>query len=295
MDIIEPLTIADAQFVSSNVTEADFPVWSAATTYALGAKVILTAGAHRIYESLQASNLNHDPKTRTAYWLDVGPTNRWAMLDDRVGTATSRADSIVLTLQPGAISALAFLEVEADNILVEQLNGATVVYSKTYSMSVGSVYDWWTYFFAPVGQKRFLILTDLINSGSYQLRVTINNPGATAKCGVMVLGSMFNVGELEDEPRVRIVDYSTKENDTFGNPNIIERAFSKKMTVNVWMTNAQVDTVAAKIPKYRARPVLWVGSTDYDSLVVYGFWKDFELLIRNFRGSICSLDIEGLI
>jgi len=41
MKIIRPLTINNAALVSSNVTEADFAVWSGVTTYAVADKVIL--------------------------------------------------------------------------------------------------------------------------------------------------------------------------------------------------------------------------------------------------------------
>ena len=40
MKLIRPNTINDAALVSSTVAETDHPVWSSATTYALGARVI---------------------------------------------------------------------------------------------------------------------------------------------------------------------------------------------------------------------------------------------------------------
>ena len=63
--------MTDAIFTSSNVTEADYGVYSAATTYALNAYVIVTTGVHKIYQSLVASNLGN-AVTDITKWLDSG-------------------------------------------------------------------------------------------------------------------------------------------------------------------------------------------------------------------------------
>jgi pimeloyl-ACP methyl ester carboxylesterase len=108
MRLIRPTTLTDAMLTSSTAPETDYPAWSSATAYAVGARVILTA-THRRYEALAAST-NVSPSTDPTKWLDLGPTNRWAMFDARVGTATSRAASLQVGLAPGAIDALALIE-----------------------------------------------------------------------------------------------------------------------------------------------------------------------------------------
>jgi hypothetical protein len=51
--IIRPMTIDDAAFVSSNITEADEEVWSSTKYYAAGDEVMVTSGGeHRRYEAL---------------------------------------------------------------------------------------------------------------------------------------------------------------------------------------------------------------------------------------------------
>ena len=82
MQFIKPVSISDATLISSTIAETDYSAWSSGTTYALGDKVILTS-THRVYESLQAANTNHNPtEAASTWWLDIGPTNRWAMFDD---------------------------------------------------------------------------------------------------------------------------------------------------------------------------------------------------------------------
>ena len=98
MKLLRPVTITDAMLTSSTVPENDHPAWSAGTAYVTGNRVIL-ASTHRRYEALAAST-GVNPATDPTKWLDLGPTNRWAMFDARVGTASTRAASLQAVLAP---------------------------------------------------------------------------------------------------------------------------------------------------------------------------------------------------
>jgi len=41
-------------------------------------------------------------------------------------------------------------------------------------------------------------------------------------------------------------------------------------------------------------PVLWIGSESFESLTVYGFYKEFSIDLAYPTVSYCSLTIEGL-
>ena len=92
--IVNPLTITDAMLTSSTVTEDDYSAWSGSTTYALGARVIVLS-THKIYQSLQASNLNKDPTAQPLWWIEVSPTNKWACSGVLVGAGSGAAASMV--------------------------------------------------------------------------------------------------------------------------------------------------------------------------------------------------------
>ena len=100
MKLIRPTTLTDAMLTSSTAPENDYAVWSSGTAYAVGARVILTS-THRKYEALAAST-GVSPASDPTKWLDLGPTNRWAMFDARVGTATTRTSTLQVVLAPGA-------------------------------------------------------------------------------------------------------------------------------------------------------------------------------------------------
>ena len=103
-------TIDDTILISSTVPESDYPAWSGSTSYTAGTRCISTV-THRIYECVTAHS-NKDPTNvvnqsgTTVYWLDIGPTNRWAMFDSEVSTQTEVVSPLTVVLHPGSFTGL---------------------------------------------------------------------------------------------------------------------------------------------------------------------------------------------
>lgn len=297
MKVIKPMTIADANLVSSSVAETDFAAWSSGSTYALGDKVILTS-THRIYQSLQAGNTNHNPTdAASVWWGDIGPTNRWAMLDGKVSTQTSDTDSIEIVLAPGVASdGLALLNLDAvTTVTVTVTSDAVEVYSSVQDMT-GIVSDWSEYFFDPIEFKTDITFDDLPFYADAEITVLLEGSGTIA-CGVLVLGRVHDLGITRMGAKLGITDYSKKESDEFGNPvGIVQRAFAKRFSVDLVLDRARVDPVARLLASLRATPAVWIGDETnyYTSLIAYGFYKQFEETIAYYSHSLCALEIEGL-
>lgn len=298
MKLIRPTTITDAMLTSCDVPENDYAVYSAATTYALGDKVIVTTGDHSIYESLQATNLNHDPATSPDWWLDSGATNRWKMFDAVVGSQTSQAESLSVTLQPGIIDSIAFLDIEASTISVTMTDPTEgVVYTETIDLIAKTyINDGWSYFFEPIILDDAVVLMGLPPYSAASIAITISNPSSTAKIGTLIVGAQKSLGGTQYDPAIGITDYSKKEVDTFGNYTILQRAYSKRMSCSMFLDNSAVDELVRTLAAYRATPVCWVGDDEgtFSSMIIYGFYKSFEITIPGPVISTCSLEIEGL-
>lgn len=295
MKVIRPVTITDASLVSSDVAETDHPAWASGTSYALGANVIR---AHRRWESLVASNLGNDPTTNPDKWLDLGPTNRWAMFDNRVGTQTERATSLTVELQPGSIDALALIDTDAESATVTMMVGATEVYSGERSfMNAGvPINNWFAYFFEPIGRKTTVFFLDLPVFPDAITTVEVIGGGATAtvSVGTLIVGRAADLGEAEHGAGVGIVDYSRKETDIFGVTSVVERSWSKRMTLRTLIQTDQVDATQRLLAGLRATPVLWIGDEELESLIIYGFYKEFSIDLAFPTVSYCSLTVEGL-
>ena len=296
--VVSPITITDAMLTSSTVTEADYPAWSSATTYALGDRVIILS-THKIYQSLQASNLNKDPLTQSLSWAEVSPTNRWSCLDTSVTTQTKKATSIVYTLAPSqAVNALAVLNLtNATSIVISMTSvlGGGTVFSKTVSLAAVPVYpSWWDWFYGKKITPTQSVNVDLPSYVDGVITVTING-GAALAVGVLMIGQQrsFGVG-VQYGARVGIQDYSRKEKNAFGDTVLVARAFAKRANFDLILEKYETDQMQNFLAEIRATNALWIGSDEYESTIIFGFYKSFDILISYPTRSDCSLEIEGL-
>ena len=304
MKFIRPTPILDAALISSNVPETDYAAWVSGTTYALGDRVIrTTATTHKVYERLVAGAGTTAPELDTINWLAVGPTNRWKMFDQKVGTVTTQADSISVTLAPGRINSLALLNVDASTVDVELVVDTETVYSASLDLDSGNaVGNWYEYFYEPIYQQDTVVITDLLDAalldipgyGEGELTVTLTRTGGTVSCGVLVVGVVFEIGGTRPGASVSIRDFSRKEADDFGNYDLVVRDFSKQISANVIVDSARADEVARTVARHRATPLVWIGADIYGALVVYGFVSDWRLALSNAAISEFTIEIEGM-
>ena len=103
----------------------------------------------------------------------------------------------------------------------------------------------------------------------------------------------FGVG-IQYGARVGIQDYSRKEKNDFGDTVLVQRAFAKRANFDMQVAKAEVDSLQNFLSDVRAKPCLWIGSADYESTTVFGFYKNFDILISYPTFADCSLELEGL-
>mgnify|MGYP005608554373 CR=1 FL=1 len=294
MKIVRPSLIDDAALITSSATET-VALWNSGTTYALGDQV-RDDTEHKIYESLQASNTNH-LVSDTAWWFEVGPTNRWAMFDEKINTVTTGATGLDVAIQPtGRVDTLALLNIDAASVHVTAIDGADgVIFDQTYSMvSDSGITDWYAYFYEPILRKTDLIITDIPLYNAPGITVSLDAAGSPVSAGVLIVGQAKDIGSTAYGASIGITDYSRKEADAFGNYTIVERAFSRKGSFRLMVDGGLVDEVARFLSSYRATPALYIGADDYTSTAIYGFFRDFNIEIAYPTTSFCSLEIEGL-
>ncbi len=268
LQLIQPITVTDAVLSSSTVPENDAVEWSSTANYALGARV-MRAATHRLYENLTAANVGNDPAGASGQWLDVGPTNRWAMFDEALGTSTASVNSIQVVLGADAANAVALLDVVASTVRVRATD-----YDRTTAAGAGAI----TFLGLPA------------SAGT--VTVTIAGTGPVS-VGTLLIGRVTTLGLTEASPTAGITDFSRKDVDQFGEVTIVERAWAKRMTARALIRTDAVDMVANRITAVRAQPSLWIGQTGLDSLTVYGFFKDFSIELGDTVSKL-SLSIEGL-
>ncbi len=281
MRMVDPVKVTDAILVAASIAENDYPEWSGAATYDKGHRVILAA-VHRVFESLADDNLGNNPaSTAPAKWIDIGPTNRWAMFDEAIGSATTATGSISVTLAPPEIDTVGILDTDAAAIRIRIQVAGVWVHDET--VPTGGVGD-------------TLLFSDLAAPAGAQVEVTAlaADMGAPVSVGTLIAGMLTDLGVTEAGPTIGINDFSRRETDDFGVTTIVERAWAKRMSIRSMIATAQADAVQRRLAAVRARPCLWIGEEGYDSLVIYGFFKDFSIDLALPEVSYCTLTVEGL-
>ena len=292
MKVTIPVEVTPDVLVSTNVADEALPAWSASVAYAVGRQVILD---RRIWEAVQASTGKRPPDS-PEYWLDVGATNSWSMFDGKVGRQSTRPTPIVVKLRPGIVSDVALLNVDAERVEVELRYEGEVVWRASRDMRTNdSITNWFEYFFNEFRTRSDVSFEHVPPYQTGELTITVSKPVNDVAVGELIVGRSMVFGETQISPRLGINDYSRKEADPWGDYYVVERAFSKRMSVNVLISNVLVDEVFRVLAKYRATPLIWSANDDrFGALIVYGFYKSASIDIAHFTHSFCTLDIEGL-
>lgn len=302
MKIIRPVTVADANLLSSSVAEADYAAWSAGTTYGLGDRAIyVVADTHWIIESLQAGNTGHTPtgdNDTDTWWLKVGNTNRWKMFDDKIQSQTSVADELVVELASATqrIDSVALFNVDCASARVRVIDVTDgVVYDQTKVMvSSSGITDWYAYSFEPIVRLQDYIFTGLPPYLGATIEVTLTDAGGTVLCGAVVIGQSRKYGGTQYGVQVGILDNSVKEKDAFGDYFIVERDYSKYANFQVLVPKVMVDELQIQLAAYRATPVVVAGTDEYASTMIYGYYTGARTVIAYPNESILSIEFEGL-
>ncbi len=273
--------------------------WDAGTTYALG-DIVIDLATHHEWESIQSANTGH-ALTNTSWWLDRGLNNRWKMFGASIGGQTTQAEQIEIVLNTtGRNDSVALLNIVATTVSISMRDATDgVVYGPDdVSLLAGSgVTDWWKYFFEPIvwmDNYALISSTAMPLYANVEVTITLKNPGGVAKCGVCIVGLSKEIGKTQYGAEVGIEDYSVKSTDQFGETSVIERAYANTGDFTIFVDNNQVDELKRALAGYRATPIFWIGSEQYNSTWVYGFFSDFAVEISYPTASIVSLHVKGL-
>lgn len=293
---VDPLPITAAMVTASSVPEDDYAAWSSGATYADAARVVY---AHNVYESLQGSNLNHTPDgAGSAWWSLVGPTNRMRCFDGRNSSQTAQANGINYTLEPvAAVTEIAVLNVAgctALHVSVDHPTYGTLKDVIVEMTSLPAVVGYWEWCFGERTSASVAVLRDLPGIPGCTIQIDLTGTTELA-VGVILLGQAKEIGMgVLAGARIGITDYSRKEANEWGEVGLVERAFAKRGSFEVPIAAELVDEAIEYLTSMRAKPLLVIGSRQYGATVIFGFIKEFEVLIAYASHSECSLTVEGL-
>ena len=302
MKVLKPHNTINAELASDvTITET---LWISGT-YDAGDKVYLDdTFAGYFWEMFEALDTTTDSpidgyKKETPTWKKIGKINRWRMFDKKQGTQTEKTASMTVGITPLSFyNGAAFLNLEGETLKVtlsDSIEG--VVFEKEYQLLDNSnVFDWHTFFYAPYLKLFDVFIPNLpVYGGStLTMELTAEEPTDVVKCGEFLLGDLIEIGYTQLASDVGITDFSRKEQDDFGNYFIEERPFIKRATFDVQIETVDVTRVQRLLAGLRATPTFYAGDETTGALFIYGFFRDFDIVISNPALSSCVIEVEGL-
>ena len=307
-----PLTLVSTDVDANQYAGVTLSAWNVATAYSIGDRRYYYPGAtaplvYHAYEALTAHTGKTPAIGGTDDWLDLGPVNDRAMFDSRTGTLTRHLETIDVIVAPGAFfDHIALVRLEGCiSAQITVYRGTGPSYEEFYDETFDVTEDadaWSDYFFGDDTAVRTAItVTPQIFYADAKVRALLTGAtAATVGLGLLLVGRGRDLGETIESPSLGIEDYSTKETDVFGNTYLLEREYADRASVQLILPPGQVDAVRRTLAGYRATPALYdFNNTDadvrWDSLILFGFYEDFDVTLTYPGKSFCSLSVQSLI
>lgn len=285
--------------------------WSSSYSGGYSTGDVVYKGA-MLYESLTSSNTS-DPATNStgtgATWLHLGKTNPWRMFDEYVGTQTEGPDvatdvdsEIEFIINQNNVEYVAFFRLDARYITLQMLDDMdAILWQETYDLfaNVEDVIDWYEYFFGDESMPKQDIMIRLPwTTYNERIKATITQTSTRAKCGNLAAGRGRFLGSTQWKPEVSILDYSRKDTDDFGRTYLKQGRYATLIRGRLVLDNELFDATKNFLERARGTANVWDFNEDgtaWDGLMVYGFYRDFKMILNSPGGSICTLDVQGLI
>lgn len=278
--------------------------YSAGTTYALGDTC---SASNRTYESLAASNLGNalpiSPEIQTTNWIDVGPTNRYAMFDLSANTQTVTASPLTVVITPGErINTVGLTGLKANQAVISAtsvLGGGTVYPAVTIDLNTREVADGYDYAFEPFSTSPGAVIFDIPPYSDIIVTIALTSTSGNVKCGSCVLGTYIYLGDSQYGATNDGLNFSTVTRDLYGNAVLVPRRTLPKTAQKLTVSAARVNKVKAARVLLNATPALWTGLDDsdnsyFDMLTILGVYTQFIIgAVHNDRAEV-TLALEEI-
>ena len=329
LKVMQPTALTSAMLVSASALENDYPAWSATTSYTTGARVIRTS-THRIYQAVaditgNTSNTTPEADTLHVQWVEIAPTNRWAMFDQRVASRTVGTSSgLSVQIQPGRCNGVALMDmVYVSDFTLEVVwsaeSGITKDETTDYAYGITlrtvitatqirlvytanlrqrNVSNWKEYFLEPYAIKTDAFI-GFASRNDATITLTMPAPGVgepVPEIGAFMFGNFIELGDVGRDADAGAESYTAIQTDDWGISRIVERDYVKRVTYPVLVYNYGLNRLFSTLAELQSKPAVFVGSDDfrYTPYTVYGVVESFNVGGDNGTASICNVNVKGI-
>ena len=296
MRVVLPIAVTEDILISSTISEPDTGEVVYVTGPSLTGERFILTSTHRAYEVVAIPSTTNDPETGISAvpptWVDVGPTNKFAMFDNINSTRSEETTTLVVEVKPGVV---------ANSIAGFNISGVTNVNVTVTDPIDGEVYNTdvaidnsqLSEFFDDDDINSEFILLDLPFYSNATTKLTAT--GTSIKFGNFVIGNKTILGVAKVEGALQLLDFGKKETDTFGNTVVKPGRTAKLVDFEVSVDFNNVSFVFDVLSSITSIPSAWVATDEVnDPTLVFGYYRDYQESISSATITNATITVEGL-
>jgi len=305
MDVIKPISIDVSSVTIDSDLDADLYIdkygivtssvtpWASGTTFTIGQLCYFTN--KKVYQSVfNGSNTNKNPVTNNVdlstglpYWVEIGVLNKFAAFDTTSNTQSIGASPAMQFkfLAGRSYSSVAFTNLDVETItvsLVDSADDTNIFWTETKESATRTFEDWYEFAFNPFSSAKNMLFSNIPPFGSARTIIDANQSGGVVpKIGGIILGELFNIGNLTYGASRPQLNYSAIVTDEFGNTTLTRRPSKGAIDGILQCTSNQANIILELQDALNAIPTVWIGLNEeiqnyYNSFFILGVYTEFE-------------------
>ena len=301
MKAISPVIINDSM-ISNYTSVADWSglVWISGTAYTSG-QIVLISGTHDLYlcqfdysgtDSPANNPLN---PSGNAYWVYYGVENKFKIFDAKTRAKTINSGPINLEITPNQnVNSIAILGFSVDYLKVTLTSLQDgIVFSREIELAdlTGVSNDYYLWHITPPSPKEQFIKIDFPIYSDYTIKIESSNSNGDTEIGEIIVGFLEKIGVYQYGSSYEDEDFSLKERDQFGNATLIKKDFVKIVNYQAIVFREDVARVKNFLSRNRTNGIVYVGEINTPHSIVYGFFKDYNIIESNFSFNDAQISV----
>lgn len=301
--------LEDIDLLSTNAPGSTYDEYASGTSYTTGDFVKVSFESDGTtplepvheFEALDSTNGDYPPDNPTK-WKDLGASNPYRAFDEFMSTETVRDDGadMVIEIDTSGTDAIGIFGIYAAKVTLKLISGGETIKTETFDIRKPILYSGWYYWlFTPYSYNdSTIILWTYPRQASSSVEITSEPRVGRCAATHIVAGNTETLGSTQYGVAAGIDDYSIKDVDEQGRTYLNQGAYAKRVDMSMWLNNDDFDSVNAQLTAIRGTKAIFdcnnLEKSDYNALVVLGYYRNFDTLIPSYALSKCNIEIAGL-
>jgi len=303
MNILRPITVTDSLVVSSLPSiEDSTPVWVSGAAYTVGQEVHRVS-THRVYRCAADTSGTTPPEIAITTWVDVRPTNKWALFDYYTNTKTSLGGNLSYKLNTGGrvVNSVYLRGFSAGDSYVTVRDASNTIVYEQLKQNTAPPGGWYEYLFDEPVILNYHLFDNLFVQYGWTIEVGVSNEG-TASLGLLVLGDLSPIGNnasgagVERGSSTEPVTYSFIKTEDDGTTTIQRRHSATNLRLSATIPIAEADNAVSLLQSVLDVPVAVVADTTNNQLQgLSTFGLVSGSVTYDYSTANVSISVKGLV